>query len=360
MIGFSSRAACIALIVVICGITTGWTRAHRAVDLESPIRISYYSLAVRLDPDSHALTGCVRAVGRAGNKPLGALTFDLAPSMIVDSASARGTPATRTIEVARDRSTLDIKPSLRWKAGERIDVTICYHGTPSKDALLFAGSGDSVRIGSYGLPYTAREWWPSRDSPADKVDSMDIEITAPIGLTAVSNGRFAGRSDRGDSIATTHWAVRYPIYPDVVSLAVARYASFNLPAHTSSGDSLPMMFFVFPEDETKARQDFSVLPNIMAHHIARFGDYPFAKEKYGVAEFPIQSFREHQTIPSYGPRYITGDHRNDWILAHELAHQWFGDALSVRNWSDAWLNEGIRDVIRGLPLDRTSPRQGGL
>jgi aminopeptidase N len=345
----------LAAVVLAITLPSGTAHAGRQTPAPAgaagPFRVAYYDLRLEVRPDARLLRGCVTAVGRIGAASLARLDLDLAPAMVVDSAVARARGTSGPLTVAREGYTLGLTPRIPWKAREPLDITVCYHGTPSETALTFAGRGDSARVGSYGLPYSAREWWPSRDSPAQKADSADIEITAPGALTAVSNGRLVGRVQRDSAVATTHWAVRYPIYPDVISLAIARYRTFALSSRTALGASLPMQFFVFPEDEAKARIDFSVLPQILAHHTARLGDYPFLREKYGVAEFPVESFREHQTIASYGPRFITGDHRNDWILAHELAHQWFGDALTVRNWSDVWLNEGFATYAAFLWLE---------
>ncbi len=273
--------------------------------------------------------------------------------MSVDSATALRHGVPQVLGIARDGYDARLTPKAAWPANESLDVTVCYHGSPADSVVSFAGRGDSARVGSYGLPYSAREWWPTHDSPDAKVDSADIFISAPAALTAVSNGREGSRSEGNDGYAVTHWSVRYPIYPDAISLALARYSHFTLPARSSSGVSLRMTFYAFPEDETKARADFSILPQVFAHYTKLLGEYPFMREKYGVAEFPIQSFREHQTIPSYGPQYITGDHRNDWILAHELAHQWFGDALTVRNWSNVWLNEGFATYMALLWIEST-------
>jgi aminopeptidase N len=115
---------------------------------------------------------------------------------------------------------------------------------------------------------------------------------------------------------------------------------------------MPMVFYVYPEDLPKAKIDFSVLPDIMRTYAAIFGPYPFLREKYGVAEFSVNSFREHQTLPSYGAARITGDHKNDFILAHELAHQWFGNSISVKSWSDVWLNEGFATYAYALWRER--------
>ena len=193
---------------------------------------------------------------------------------------------------------------------------------------------------TYGLPYSARAWWPAPGSTSAKADSADVIVTVPAPLTAVSNGRLISRSAGPDQWVTYHWATRHPIYPDVLSIAVGTYVELADSVQVA-GRRIPLRFYVFADDSAKARSDFARLPQIVAFFSDLLGPYPFADEKYGVAEFTTQSFREHQTIPSLGPRFLTGDRRNEWILAHELAHQWFGNSLSVRSWSDAWLNEGL-------------------
>ncbi len=301
--------------------------------------ITYYGLRLRFEPEHHSVRGDV-VIGMRGPNRIAArgpapLTLDLDTTMTIDSVVVAGT------RVAETRQGQAVIVPMAIAAGDLRLVDVYYHGTPAGDALVFGRHGDAPVISSYGLPYSARSWWPSIDAPRAKADSADIEITAPSALVAASNGRLVARRENADGTATTQWSVRYPIYPDVIAVAVSNYALLTLAYRSPGGDSLPMPFYVFPEDLEKARVDFAVLPAMLAHHVARFGPYPFMREKYGVVEMAQESFREHQTLPGYGSHLITGDHTNDWILAHELAHQWFGDALTVRNWSHAWLNEGF-------------------
>jgi aminopeptidase N len=172
-------------------------------------------------------------------------------------------------------------------------------------------------------------------------------ITAVV-LVALVTGRRTDTRGGRDGPGVLLEARPRPAARAAPAAAAVRVRYYRLTA----GDSMPMTFYVYPQDLTKARRDFSVLPELMRSHVMAFGEYPFLREKYGIAEFARPSYREHQTLPSYGVALITGDHRNDAVLAHELAHQWFGDFVSVRSWSDVWLNEGFATYAAALWRER--------
>jgi aminopeptidase N len=285
-------------------------------------RLRYVDLRIALLPQTHAITGEVRLV--IDPQP-GDLVLDLSDSMTVDSVSTGPFQrAPGTLHVSAGRGT----------------VVIWYHGRPSARALAFTAHDRVTRVATYGLPNSAKEWWPTLDDPFQKADSADIRVTAPAELTVVSNGRLIDRSEGANDQATTHWAVRYPIYSDVISLAAADYVV----RHARAG-KVPLVFYVFPEDSAKADADFTVVPRVLAFYQRILGPYPFAREKYGIAEFARQSFREHQTIPSYGAFFISGKHEHDQIIAHEIAHQWFGNSVTVPSWRHIWLNESFSEYM---------------
>jgi aminopeptidase N len=303
-------------------------------------RIYYYKIQLGLTAGERNFNGQVEIRAKILSRG-DFIDLDLTSKAIVDSINIGGKPARYTL--ANDKLRVVIPGR---SPGKNVNIKICYTADYNDDGLKIDTENNTIRISSYGLPYTARLWWPCMDRPSEKADSADIVITAPKSLTAVSNGKLTRQITNADNTSTFYWSVRYPIYPDVISLAVGNYVSFR-----RYYKNMPMIFYVFPEDMKKAEKDFSVLPEIIKSHVKYFGEYPFIKEKYGVAEFTTESYREHQTVPSLGKKYITGEDKYERILAHELAHQWFGNSLSVKSWADVWLNEGFATYAFALWME---------
>jgi len=316
----------------------------------STLDVTYYRIQLSVDPDHQRVVGRVTIALRTEARAPDSLHLDLSDSMRVTAVRRDG----RSVSFTHRGGVLAV--SAETSGGGREVLEVDYGGHPAGNGFTFARGEDGPRIASYGMPYHARQWWPSHDVTADKADSADIEITVPDGLLAVSNGRLVGRERGPDGTTAFRWAERHPIYPDVVSVAIAPYATFSLSHMEADGDTLPLRFYVFREDSAKAREDFSILPDVLSFYERLYGPYPFADEKYGIAEFVLPSFREHQTIPSLGSARITGTHRYDWILAHDLAHQWFGNSLTPASWKDVWLNESFAQYSSLLWLAHTRGR----
>jgi len=166
-------------------------------------------------------------------------------------------------------------------------------------------------------------------------------------MTSVSNGRLVGSKIIGNK-KEYHWKTFYPIATYLIALYSADYSEIK-DKYISNKDTLQITHYVLHEKLEDAKKDFSEHPKWIKFFESKFGKYPFQKEKYGVAEFLWQAgAMEHQTITGVGSNYISGHRFFSDLLIHELAHQWWGNALTPKSWKDIWLNEGFATYSEAL------------
>ncbi|MFQ6607294.1 MAG: M1 family aminopeptidase [Fidelibacterota bacterium] len=335
-------------------------------DLVSDFDVTYYRLNLDIDPSTEIVSGDVTTKAASTTTGLNEITLDFFDNMTVDSVTSEG--GSLSFTHADDELTVELDGI--YEEGEIFEVTVYYSGHPV-DAGGFASfdfsyHGNVPIISTLSEPFGSRTWWPCKDDPADKADSVDIIITVPDELVVASNGLLISETDNGDGTKTFFWAERYPISTYLVSLAITNYEVFSdyyyysSPGSLTATDSMEVKFFVYPEDLADAEEDFNVTVSMIEYYATVFGEYPFIEEKYGMAEFPWGGAMEHQTCTSYGSWLIQGNHYYDWINAHELAHQWFGDLITMRYWSHIWLNEGFASYAEALWEENLEGIQGYL
>jgi aminopeptidase N len=176
----------------------------------------------------------------------------------------------------------------------------------------------------------------------DKVSSIDVYITAPSQYTSVSNGLEINQTITGNS-KTTHFHHGYPIPAYLIAIAVTNYQVFTQQAGTAP-NTFPIVNYLYPESyATNVTLLAQTLP-IMNLFETLFETYPFHTEKYGHAQFGWGGGMEHTTVSFMGSF-------NRSLIAHELAHQWFGDKITCGTWKDIWLNEGFAEYLSGLVVE---------
>ena len=241
--------------------------------------------------------------------------------------------------------------------GDIVALKIDYSGKPVKkgfDSFSFKEIYGNMYIYTLSEPTWGPVWWPSKDFPDDKA-TMSMHLVVPTGMKGVSNGLLTDTVQNSDGTTTFNWESKYPIATYLECIVVGKMVQWEDTYTSIDGTKqMPVMYFAFPKDSAKARVDWKPTPEMIKYYSETFGEYPFIDEKYGLVQFGWTSgAMEHQTITSYGYLLITGDNLYDFVNAHELAHHWFGDAVTLKDWKNIWLNEGFASYSESLWKEHT-------
>jgi len=299
--------------------------------------VSYYNIDITVDPHTGTVGGTVDVTARVVNA-LTVVDLDLAGTLTVNQViSPAGThPFTHT------NSILSVTLDRTYTTGESFTLIIDYSGfpDPSYGAFGFDSYNGEHMIWSLSEPFGARSWWPCKDVPSDKADSVDIHITVPRGLVVASNGTLR-RIDHGKAEDAYWWHEGYPIATYLVSVAIHPYTVFSHWYHYSPSDSMEVRYYVFPDHYTDVQETYAKTVPMIELYSNLFGQYPFLEEKYGHAEFLWGGGMEHQTITSLGAW-------NEYLIAHELSHMWWGDMITCNDFHHIWMNEGFATYSEAL------------
>jgi len=302
---------------------------------------TFYHLNLNIDMADDSIAGVVRVEGRVVNAAISQLTLDLAAAMHVTSVSLAGGGA---LAFSHSGAALRITLPSSQPVGTLVAVDIRYRGIPmSADFGNFVFgtrlNGDRYAW-SLSEPYGAREWWPCKDHPSDKADSVRVTVTVPSEYRVGSQGLLKSETVNGPN-TTYDWLSHYPIASYLVSVAVGKYVRYQdtyvrpAPLDSDYGPlSLPLDHLVYNDTSHDLPSGWALTADALEVEEGWFGPYPFANEKYGHSEFTFGGGMEHQTMSSMGSGSIT-------VVSHELAHQWYGDNISPKRWAHLWLNEGF-------------------
>jgi aminopeptidase N len=299
--------------------------------------VEHYLLDLSYDPASRHLEGTAVILAVA-TQNLARFDLDLREPMRVRSLAVDGVPA----RVARAAGQeLVVTPRIRPRAGLPFVVTVHYGGTPqpvtdpdgSVEGWLATDDGAFVA----DEPQGTSSWFPCSDHPSDKATAT-VRMTVPDGITAVGNGTLVSKSTH-DGRTTFVWNESRPMATYLATITTGRF----LVSRSRTPDGIPVYLAVDPREARQAQPTLDRLPEVVAFEQSVFGRYPF--ETVGAivdsARFLNYSL-ETQTRPLFdrAPSLT--------VLVHEMAHQWFGDSVSLRRWRDIWLNEGFATYAEWL------------
>ena len=313
--------------------------------------VVYYDLDLTANNMNTNLAGTVTMIGIA-KVDLDTVVYELFPSYTINSILFNQ----NTAQYSWRETAIHCKVNV--KKGEKFTISTSYSGkAPDESANPLGGAGYSQKQSpswkknvSWTLsePFSAYEWFPCKQSLTDKIDSVSVKITVPDSCMAGSNGLLQSITSQPNNQKCFYWKHLKPIDYYLISFSVANYTDYSFYAHPKDADSILIQNYVYPNALSKVKDQIDNTADFIEYYSDIYSLYPFHKEKYGHCMAPISGGMEHQTMTTLG-------FFDDELVAHELAHQWWGDHVTCGSWSDIWLNEGFATYSEYLMLAKLFP-----
>ena len=329
-------------------------------DADTTIDVKFYHIGLDIGIYDPYLIGTVKCIFQPLIEDFDHLHLDLNSSMNIDNIAGPVAGFEHSDDI------IQISLDDTFGPEDLIEITIYYQGVPKlaggyKGRRYETHGNNEPIIATLSTPYLAHYWYPCKDGPTDKPDSVYVDITIPdieingIELKGISNGLLEETVVVGDK-KTFKWRHRYPIVTYYVMAAVSNYEVINETYIGNYGEQYPLDYYVFNETYNSSVNGVADMPLALDAFSDIFGVYPFHEDKYGMTELGYYGAIENQT------NTITNNMSTDWFMisVHELGHMWFGDMITCANWHHGWLNEGFATYSEALYIESQNGHQAYL
>ena len=310
--------------------------------------VLHVHLDITLNNTSVAISGNVTTTAKVVTDNFTTYVFELTTELNIDSIWINNLRAS----YSRNGDIVYAVPNSTFNKGDVFTARVFYGGAPSAGSVFFFQNAlnnatfekwSSPVTYTLSEPYTAKGWWPCKQSLKDKINTADIWITVADSLMAGSNGNLKKITQLPNGMKRYEWRTDYPMAYYLVSASVANYQDYSFTVPLPNRVNLPVQNFVYNRqgylEENKKAIDSTA--NAILLYSKLFGVYPFYNEKYGHCLTPLFGGMEHQTMSTMG-------NFGSKLVSHELAHQWFGNNVTCASWQDIWLNEGFASYAEYL------------
>ena len=325
--------------------------------------VKHYDLALSVDPQEQSVKGILTVKAQVV-KPIDKFVLDLDSPLTVERVSLRNGEKQQALNFERRGNKIWISLPKTAKAGETLNVSVAYGGKPRVAPRPPWVGGFVWSKTAAGQPWFATAvqmdgsdvWFPVKDHPSDKAETTALHFTVPGNLVAASNGKLQSVVENRDGTKTYNWFVSQPISNYNIALNVAPYKLIEDEMKSVTGETIPIKFYILPESFEKGQALVDKTKEYVRFFEEYLGPYPFRADKLGIAETPHLGM-EHQSIIAYGNEFKYDKNGFDWLMFHELGHEWWANLVTAPDWNDFWIHEGFQSFMDALYAEKKLGRE---
>ena len=301
--------------------------------------VKFYKLDLEVSDTSTYLSGSVSILVKVIEEPFNEFVLELLDLYTIDSVLVDGINA----DFIHQNSELVISSYKTYEINSLVNLQVFYSGSVNSESS-YRGiyNRESYQLGknitwTLSEPFYAKNWFPCKQVLTDKADSVYVFATTDSHLKVGSNGILTSTVSLPGNKVRYEWKSRYPIAYYLISISVGEYFDYSFWVKSDGiKDSILVQNYLYNNEDyiNKNKKDINRTNDLLKFYSDKFGQYPFAAEKYGHTVAPLGGGMEHQTMTTLNNFLFE-------LVAHELAHQWFGNNVTCATWQDIWINEGF-------------------
>ena len=321
-------------------------------EAQANVDVKFYSINLDVNPKEKLISGYT-SIEFSTKSDCKTLIFDLENKLTITEITLND----NKVPFIHEKDLIYINSVDTILMGKQV-LKVTYHGKPREASNPPWDGGFTWETDDNGNPWIsitcqlngAKIFYPNKDHPSDEPDlGAELIISVPSDLVVAGPGLLIDKTKKnGKSIF--HWRTNYPINTYSILFNIGKYEVVSKTYTTIKGNTIPMVFYVLENNKDKADYHLDLLARSTSILEKYFGEYPWINEKIGICETPHLGM-EHQTMNAYGNKFKykkVAQHDNDWLMHHELGHEWWGNKVSVKDFADLWIHEGICNYADAL------------
>ncbi|NNE67766.1 MAG: M1 family metallopeptidase, partial [Pyrinomonadaceae bacterium] len=325
-----------------------------------------YDITARVEPKTKSISGTTIMEAQVV-APTRWITIDLDTPFEVTDVRVWKYDAFEKVNFKRKGGEIHIEFDASKQTGETFQTSISYEGKPRiapNPPWVGGFMWEKTADGSDWIVVACQNdggdlWYPIKDHPSDEPNNVSLHITVPDNLYVATVGKLVKSTQNNDGTKTFDWHMSNPINNYNVVLNIAPYQLVEDKYKSIAGEEFPIIFYSLPESTDKARDIVDQTKTFLAFYEKYAGPFPYRAEKLGIVETPHLGM-EHSTIIAYGNKFRKDASGFDWLMLHELGHEWWGNMVTASDWRDMWIHEGFQSFFDSLYLEETKGREAYL